>query len=130
MKICKRRKNIVTGFAKVTANGVNSDKMYEKKYNIFKKLLAYGGDFIYNADVVTLIALKREVAAVCAAGFPWSECQVLRNWRQVTVQEQLSGKDRKQRVEYLGYTRERVQSPLVVLMLSAKRRRLFLWQVK
>ena len=63
MKICKRRKNIVTGFAKVTANGVNSDKMYEKKYNIFKKLLAYGGDFIYNADVVTLIALKREVAA-------------------------------------------------------------------
>ncbi len=51
--------------------------MYEKKYNIFKKLLAYGGDFIYNADVVTLIALKREVAAVYAAGFPWSECQVL-----------------------------------------------------
>ena len=36
--------------------------------------------------VVTLIALKREVAAGKTAGFPWSECQVYKNWRQVTVQ--------------------------------------------
>ena len=30
----------------------------------------------------------------------------------------------------LGHTRESVQSPLVVLRLSAKRRRLFLWQIR
>lgn len=30
----------------------------------------------------------------------------------------------------IGHTRESVQSPLVVLRLSAKRRRLFLWQIR
>lgn len=36
---------------------------------------------------MTLIAVKREVAAYLKKQvFPWSECQVKENWRQVTVQ--------------------------------------------
>ena len=63
--------------------------------------------------VVTLIAVKREVAAE-TAGFPWSECQ-LENWRQVTVQvKKVHRKNGMPRV-ILGHTRGCVQSPLVVL---------------
>lgn len=45
-----------------------------------KKILAFLYFFIYNQIVVTLIALKREVAASvkAVAGFPWSECQVVK----------------------------------------------------
>ena len=42
-----------------------------------KKTLAFPECFLYNADVVTLIAMKREVAVhINVTGFPWSECQV------------------------------------------------------
>ena len=42
-----------------------------------KKVLAFTGTILYNADVVTLIAMKREVAVqIDVTGFPWSECQV------------------------------------------------------
>ena len=45
-----------------------------------KKILAFPHLFLYNQIVVTLIALKREVAveAKVFAGFPWSECQVVK----------------------------------------------------
>ena len=45
-----------------------------------KKVLAFPCFFIYNQIVVTLIALKREVAVSVKAGtgFPWSECQVVK----------------------------------------------------
>ncbi len=45
-----------------------------------KKVLAFPYLFIYNQIVVTLIALKREVAMPVKAGigFPWSECQVVK----------------------------------------------------
>lgn len=57
--------------------------MYLKK---IKKTLAFIDCFVYNQIVVTLIALKREVAVPhSGAGFPWSKCQVVENWRQVTV---------------------------------------------
>lgn len=55
-----------------------------------KKSLAFIGEFIYNLIVVTLIAVKREVvmSAPADVSFPWSECQVVENWRQVTVRIQ------------------------------------------
>lgn len=45
-----------------------------------KKSLAIPWIFVYNQIVVTLIAVKREVAvpAKAGAGFPWSECQVVK----------------------------------------------------
>ena len=50
---------------------------YSKKN---KKSLAIPWIFVYNQIVVTLIAVKREVAvpAKVGAGFPWSECQVVK----------------------------------------------------
>ncbi len=55
----------------------------------------------------------------------------LGNWRQVTVQYNILFELTENKVWGPGgHTRERVQSPLVVLLKSAKRRRLFLWQVK
>ncbi|MBS6706744.1 MAG: hypothetical protein KH281_10050, partial [Lachnospiraceae bacterium] len=54
--------------------GLLSSEMYLKKN---KKTLAFPKTFLYNADVVTLIAKKREVAVqINVTGFPWSECQV------------------------------------------------------
>ena len=42
-----------------------------------KKTLQFPGTSCIIATVVTLIAVKREVAAH-EAGFPWSECQVMK----------------------------------------------------
>ncbi|MBR3772594.1 MAG: hypothetical protein IKL07_10030 [Clostridium sp.] len=97
---------------------------------------------------MALIAKKREVALQRARVFRGANAE-LGNWRQVTVQEHnilcLSkiylGRKRCvgiSKSEMLRYTRMSVQSPLVVLKdvkkeefhKSAKRRRLFLWQVK
>ena len=97
-----------------------------------------------------MIAMKREVAArqmnKLVQVFRGANVK-LGNWRQVTVQvKNLSSEsfeDREKREEAYctksmhicvrmsrGYARACVQSPLVVLIYSAKRRRLFLWQVK
>ena len=51
--------------------------LYVKKYNKNKKNLANIKDIRYTEKAVTLIAVKREVAAD-SAGFPWSECQVMK----------------------------------------------------
>lgn len=55
----------------------NFTARYSKKN---KKSLAIPWIFVYNQIVVTLIAVKREVAvpAKAGAGFPWSECQVVK----------------------------------------------------
>ena len=90
-----------------------------------------------------MIAMKREVAVLQKKD---KQGQVFRganvklgNWRQVTVrittdyylpQWDNQGRSMKQRVSFSRHTRESVQSPLVVLRLSAKRRRLFLWQIR
>jgi hypothetical protein len=86
------------------------------------------GKYYIIAIVVTLIALKREVAAY-VAGVPWSECQV-RKLATSHCTNFMSTNEVETTCWKLRYTRENVQSPLVVLLLSAKRRRLFLWQVK
>ena len=62
---------------------------------------------------VTLIAMKREVAATLA-GFPWSECQVRKlTTSHCTSSETINGMDVCKEVE--RHTRRCVQSPLVVL---------------
>ena len=97
--------------------------MYEKKYNISKKRLEKCGFLRYTKKAVTLIALKREVAAYIWQVFRGANVK-LGNWRQVTVSHIAC-------VGFSRHTRESVQSPLVVLEFnSTKRRRLFLWQVK
>ena len=80
---------------------------------------------------VTLIAVKREVAARQRQVFPWSECQV-RKLATSHCNTQVCKIRQKRRVSVLQETHGRVeQSPLVVLRKkSAKRRRLFLWQVR
>ena len=49
--------------------------MLKKKYKKLKKLLHYFEESCILILAVTLIAMKREVAAE-KAGFPWSECHV------------------------------------------------------
>ena len=58
--------------------------MYEKKYNISKKRLEKCGFLRYTKKAVTLIALKREVAAYIWQVFRGANVK-LGNWRQVTV---------------------------------------------
>ena len=76
---------------------------------------------------MTLIALKREVAveAKAFAGFPWSECQVVKTGDKSLYESKTDyylpqwdnqGRSMKQRVSFSRHTRESVQSPLVVLM--------------
>ena len=76
-----------------------------------------------------MIAMKREVAAKMA-GFPWSECQVMKLATSHCTNSKEVHLEWKHREDVKGHTRESVQSPLVVLKESAKRRRLFLWQVR
>ena len=74
----KRVSSIIYG---VHMTGKNScivlSSIHTKKV---KKVLAFPCFFIYNQIVVTLIALKREVAMPVKSGigFPWSECQVVK----------------------------------------------------
>ena len=77
-----------------------------------------------------MIAVKREVAADIA-GFPWSECQV----RKLATSHCTNRYSARQDVEIgvpEGYdTPGNVYSHrLSYFMKSAKRRRLFLWQVR
>ena len=101
-------------------------RIFSKK---MKKLLAIPKEISYTNNCCDMIAMKREVAAR-VAGFPWSECQV----RKLTTSHCTETEDHEMVennvCEIEWYTRESVQSPLVVLIKSAKRRRLFLWQVK
>ena len=73
-----------------------------------------------------MIAVKREVAAD-RAGSPWSECQV-RNWRQVTVQNNSKNPADMRDVccPQGGHTRVSVQSPLVVLRKYEKEATFFM----
>ena len=106
-----------------------------------KKVLAFLPIPMYNIKCCGMIAVKREVACLekSGQGFPWSECQVFKTDDKSLYRKRLPERQ-KQRVRVTsrarvangsGHTRESVQSPLVVLSYkSAKRRRLFLWQVK
>ena len=58
--------------------------MYVKKYNKNKKNLANIKDIRYTEKAVTLIAVKREVAALKWQVFRGANVK-LGNWRQVTV---------------------------------------------
>ena len=73
-----------------------------------------------------MITVKREVAAD-RAGSPWSECQV-RNWRQVTVQNNSKNPADMRDVccPQGGHTRVSVQSPLVVLRKYEKEATFFM----
>ncbi len=64
----------------------NVESLYAKKYKKKEKNLENAKEVLYTKKAVTLIAVKREVAAGSfpdirmlrrgMAGFPWSECQV------------------------------------------------------
>ena len=58
--------------------------LYEKKYNISKKRLEKCNFLRYTKKAVTLIAMKREVAARMRQVFRGANVK-LGNWRQVTV---------------------------------------------
>ena len=93
-----------------------------------KKGIANFKSIVYTSRCCDMIAMKREVA-VDKAVFPWSECQV----RKLTTSHCTSSKNhhRDGRVfKIMGNTRRCVQSPLVVLLESTNRRRLFLWQIR
>ena len=95
-------------------------RLYLKKYNISDKGVEKPGIFRYTIKAVTLIAVKREVAARKWQVFRGANVK-LGNWRQVTVRITtdyclpIMGKGMKQRVSFSRHTRESVQSPLVVL---------------
>ncbi len=86
------------------------------------------------AIAVTLIALKRRLPLKKISGFFVERMSINNNWRQVTVlnnhlprAEMTCENHNEENYDTHGKV---VQSPLVVLKQSAKRRRLFLWQVK
>ena len=69
---------------------------------------------MYTNICCDMIAMKREVAAILPAGFPWSECQVRKlTTSHCTSSETINGMDVCKEVE--RHTRRCVQSPLVVL---------------
>ena len=72
-------------------------------------------------NVVTLIAMKREVAAG-HAGVPWSECQVRKTGDKSLYNVEPSVRNRDDVcAERRGHTREDVQSPLVVLNVKVRK---------
>ena len=76
--------------------------MYKKKNKKIpkktKKPLHLPGLLIIMASVVTLIAMKREVAADSNRRFSVERMSSYRNWRQVTVQYRNVRESRKHRV--------------------------------
>ena len=76
--------------------------MYKKKNKKntkkIKKPLHLPGLLIIMASVVTLIAMKREVAADSNCRFSVERMSSYRNWRQVTVQYRNVRESRKHRV--------------------------------
>ena len=85
-----------------------------------KKSLAKPGAFLYNKQRCDMIAMKREVAARKARVFRGANVK-LANWRQVTVQIEMSLLVKKGNGVRLSlrYARESVQSPLVVLAMNS-----------
>ena len=85
-----------------------------------KKSLAKPGAFLYNKQCCDMIAMKREVAARKARVFRGANVK-LANWRQVTVQIEMSLLVKKGNGVRLSlrYARESVQSPLVVLAMNS-----------
>ncbi len=85
-----------------------------------KKSLAKPGAFLYNKQRCDMIAMKREVAARKARVFRGANVK-LGNWRQVTVQIEMSLLVKKGNGVRLSlrYARESVQSPLVVLAMNS-----------
>ena len=85
-----------------------------------KKSLAKPGAFLYNKQCCDMIAMKREVAARKARVFRGANVK-LGNWRQVTVQIEMSLLVKKGNGVRLSlrYARESVQSPLVVLAMNS-----------
>ena len=74
------------------------EKKNKKKIKKIKKPLHLQGFLIIMASVVTLIALKREVAADSKRRFSVERMSSYRNWRQVTVQYRNVRISRKHRV--------------------------------
>ena len=90
-------------------------------YKNAKKNLHIDGKSCIITNVVTLIAMKREVAAG-HAGVPWSECQVRETGDKSLYNVEPSVRNRDDvRVERRGHTREDVQSPLVVLNVKVRK---------
>ena len=85
-----------------------------------KKSLAKPGAFLYNKQRCDMRAMKREVAARKARVFRGANVK-LANWRQVTVQIEMSLLVKKGNGVRLSlrYARESVQSPLVVLAMNS-----------
>ncbi len=84
------------------------------KVKIFKKILAFPKYLMYTNTCCDMIAVKREVAA--KGRFFRGANVKLGNWRQVTVLQTTVTTCSKDVCELPGYTRESVQSPLVVLL--------------
>ena len=57
-------------------NNIVQNQIQKNNKKSKKKHLHFFGWSCILSIVVTLIAMKREVAATEMAGFPWSECQV------------------------------------------------------
>ena len=103
-------------------------ELYEKKNKKIKKTLAKGKNIVYTNRCCDMIAVKREVAV---------ERQVFRGanvkLEKLTTSHCTSSEDHLGMgvwKDVLGHTRRCVQSPLVVLIMSTNRRRLFLWQIR
>ena len=68
---------------------------------------------MYNDNCCDMIAMKREVAALTQAGFPWSECQVKKTgdkslyhlFYNLRLRNKCKGKQRRSVCYNLGYTR-------------------------
>ena len=101
----------------------------QKKYKTEEKKLAIWKNFYYTNKCCDMIAMKREVAAP-VAGFPWSECQV----RKLTTSHCITSRDLP-RMSGSVCRFEMTHTGMCTVAAcrttkSAKRRRLFLWQVK
>jgi len=86
---------------------------------------------------VTLIAWKRRLLLKQLGRFFVERMSIKDNWRQVTVPNTIRQRAEMTCEDLVNWNvkiydthGKVVQSPLVVLLISAKRRRLFLWQVK
>lgn len=104
--------------------GNNCDFFFEKNV---KNLLRKNLKCVIIFDVVTLIAVKREVALQMQR-FSVERMSSLETGDKSLYNRTLRNAKDVSGLMCQGYTWVSVQSPLVVLKLSAKRRRLFLWQ--
>ena len=124
--ILYRRKSIGN---KIVSGAFYVWKKIQKKYKTEEKKLAIWKNFYYTNKCCDMIAMKREVAAY-VAGFPWSECQV----RKLTTSHCITSRDLP-RMSGSVCRFEMTHTGMCTVAAcrttkSAKRRRLFLWQVK